>query len=467
MANGAGILTDLEGASSGLRSNVFQAGTALSGALGKLERSERAIRTEIGIFNLKSFNELQKVNQELGSLSDSYRYERDLERYSFEADIRKLDFGLEKQDFLFSNTKAGLREQFKLAELGFINVLGGLADKEEGLGLYKDYLEKAKEFEQADLRGDLRTARGILASLGRSRDILRQRLGLVDSIRNIDLEINALQRQGGVRNLRALSFGAQNTAARINSRRELFFGGVSGVLGAKDLDRESLEASIKISSAVQKIQTLDLQKGRIYKTALDRKLGIKGQIEGLKRQSLKAKNSLSKLKDTLKKSNNLRDYQIAKTNLALKGVKRDIGFTEDKRELAGVSYRRKLKHQKNLDDLVRRQETYAREMTEKIFALTSQQKEQEYWNKYDKIEGEYLRGRREATRAFDYALITAYRERERLVEDAEHKRKLLEQAEEQKETGDAFIDEQKRDLEDQGRDYGVPEGQGLEVLPPE
>ena len=467
MANGTGVLTDLEGASSGLRSNVFQAGTTLAGALGNLDKTQQAIYSGIGIFNLKSFNQLQSTNERLGSLADTYRYERDLENFQFEKDIKGFEFGLEKQGFLFSNTQAGLRDEFKLASLKYENLLGGLADKAEGLELYKDYLKKAQDFQNADLKSDLAAQRGILSSLGRSQQLLTQRLGLVDPIRDIDLGINMLQFKGAKEGLRVTSFGAQSTAARINASRELLFGGVSGVLGAKDLDRETIEASYKIGQAVRKIQTIDLQRSKIYKVALDKKLGIRLQIEGVKRQIINAKNSIKKIKKAIKKNNLNRDYQIARANLALKGVERDVAFTKDRQKLAGTVYKREVQHSKNLNNLIERQSEFGKDMTEKIYTLSSTYKEQNYDNRRNEISGNYIRGRNLANRVFDYKLNELYNLRERQRDEVEHREELLDRREKQRRAGDAFIDEQKRDLEDQGRDYGVPEGQDLEVLPPE
>ena len=436
-----GILTDIRGdfsrdqadtlikgfnsVESNLRKSISKTDSALRASVGELEKSQQALLTDFGQFRIDQYHSEQKRNLDLDSLTNTFLSEMELSNAKFEEQMQNFIFDQQKEDLDYRNVQAGLDESYQLTNLGYEKGLGDLDQKAEGIRLLEEYRDQAKAFREANIKGDINVAKGILDSLNRTRGLLQQRYGLVDEIRDINLGVNALQTAGAERKRRALTFGSQTAAARVNAVRNVFFSSVSGVLGAKDLDRESLQTSLRISGAVQQIKQKEFEKQKIFKTALDRKLGIKAQIEGVDRQAIKAKNSVSKLKNTLKENNALRDYQKKAANLALEGVERGKDFILDKKELTGTSYARKKKYNREAHALSKKRRDFSRGMTERIKILGDTHAERSFGLKRRGVEGEYIKSRDKAVYDYNTSTLNRLREQERKRREQEYFRERI------------------------------------------
>ena len=348
---------------------IAQSQADLYSRTAELEAYAKSTRADLDLFELGQLNLREKTNLALGSLTNNYEQEREERDLGFQKKMQEYQFAQEKQNIQFGSNLGDLKDNQKLKNLGFNRDLKLLGLKEGEIKNLEDYRSKKFKDDQAFLNEQLGDFRGLESSLRRSQGILDQRLGLVDDIRDLDIEANENLQGHQRRLLRGSVFQSQNFLAKDRAVRRVFGFSQGAIFGTSDLDRKSEQAGRKISQLTTSLKNTKIGKEKIIKTSIDRKLGIKGQKESLKRQQLKLKNSERKVEKALKDNNNLRDYQKKGAEFALKevGVRKD--FIGEAKTLAGITTKRKIDETKSLHSLVNRAMDFNRKMTQSLYVL--------------------------------------------------------------------------------------------------
>ena len=356
----------------------------------ELESQNRALRADVELFNLQQFGALQKTNVGLASLKDQYETESEERELRFNKELQDFKLHQERQNIDFNNRIGQIKEQKSKSDLKISTNLEELGLSREKAKSDEKYNEEVFRAQQQGLRADLGYYEDLGESFDRSQSILDDRIGLVEDIRDLDLEANQVTGDFQRSKLRGSVFQSQNYLAQERAVRQMFGQGRGEIFQAADLDRSSQKFSQQIEGITTAIKVNKIQREKIYKQAADRKLGIQSQKESLTRSQLRLKNSVKKTKLQLKKNNALRNKQKRDFGFALRGISIKEDYQKGMQKISGVTYSRQMSYAQGVKSIA-----------DKSLALNKRLSKDLNILKKTSGERSYVRARNEMVRAFN------------------------------------------------------------------